>query len=203
MAWRKAIPWSLVVFRFLIGLSLIFAARLSSIAGLWLGAMVAAGFISDIFDGVLARRWNSASSALRLADSGVDIVFYLGVLAALVQRHWPAIHERLGLLTAVLVLEAINALLGFIKFRRIASYHSYVAKFWGFLLAASTVTFLALGHGAWLLTVAFGWGIVSELEVLTMSVVLPEWTHDVKTLARAIALRREILARRAAQLQVG
>jgi len=199
LAWRKTVPWSLVVFRFLLGPALFLVARDASVADAWLGVMVVAGFLSDVYDGVLARRWGTASSALRIADSGVDIFFYVGVLAALVERHWPAIHARLGLLAVVLALEGINCLVSFIKFRRMASYHSYVAKFWGFLLAASTVTLLTLDRGAWLLTLALAWGMVNELEVLAMSLLLPEWTHDVKTLARAIAIRREVLARQSEQ----
>lgn len=195
MTWRKTIPWSFVVFRFLLGPALFLAAREPAIASAWMGVMIVAGFVSDIYDGVLARRWGTASSALRIADSGVDIVFYLGVLAALVQRHWPAIHARLGLIAAVLALEGINVLVSFIKFRRMASYHSYAAKFWGFLLAVATFTLLMFGQGTWLLTLALAWGIVNELEVLAMSLLLPVWTPDVKTLARAIAIRRQVLAR--------
>jgi CDP-diacylglycerol--glycerol-3-phosphate 3-phosphatidyltransferase len=199
LAWRKTIPWSLVVFRFLLGPALLLAAR-SSIAGFWLGAMVIAGFLSDVYDGVLARRWNTASSALRIADSAIDIVFYLGVLAAVVQRHWAAIRDRLWLLVAVIALEILNCVFGLIKFRRMPSYHSNVAKFWGFLLAVSTVAVMSFNSAHWLVTLALAWGIVYELEVFAMSVLLPKWTRDVKTLSRALALRRELLSQSAPEL---
>jgi len=38
-------------------------------------------------------------------------------------------------------------------------------------------------------------GIVTNLEGLTMSLMLPRWQNDVKTLAAARRLRREMLAR--------
>jgi phosphatidylglycerophosphate synthase len=202
LTWRKAIPWSLVVFRFLLGPALVLAARRPSVAGPWLGALVVAGFFSDVYDGVLARRWNTASSALRTADSAVDILFYLGVLAAVVQRHGLEIRERLWLLAAVIALELLNSLCGFIKFRRMPSYHSYAAKLWGFLLAASAITLLSLNRGQWLITLALVWGIVCELEGLAMTALLPQWTHDVKTLARAVAVRRKILASRSSRVPV-
>jgi CDP-diacylglycerol--glycerol-3-phosphate 3-phosphatidyltransferase len=84
-----------------------------------------------------------------------------------------------------------------------ASYHSYAAKLWGFLLAASAVSLLTLGSGTWLVSLALVWGIASELEVLAMSMVLPEWTPDVKTLVRAIAIRRDILARQSKHIAAG
>jgi CDP-diacylglycerol--glycerol-3-phosphate 3-phosphatidyltransferase len=194
MRWRKTIPWSLVVFRALLSPALFFAARRSSIAGLWLGAMVAAGFVSDIYDGVLARRWSTATSALRRADSAVDIFFYLGVLSAVIVRSGHAIRERLWLLVTVIALEILNCLFGFIKFRRMPSYHSYTAKLWGALLAISAITLLSLDRAYRLVTLALAWGIVCELEVFAMSALLPEWTHDVKTLARAFAIRRQMLS---------
>ena len=200
LAWRKTIPWSLVVFRALLGPVLVLAAFRPSVAGLWLGAMVAAGFLSDIYDGVLARRWNTATSALRRADSAVDVLFYLGVLSALIVRHGHAIRERIGLLAAVIALELLNCLFGLIKFRRMPSYHSYSARLWGALLAASTIILLSFNRSRWLVTLALVWGIASELESLAMTALLPQWMHDVKTLAQALAIRREMLSSSVPQL---
>ncbi len=160
----------------------------------WLGAMVAAGFLSDVYDGILARRWKTDTDVLRVADSAVDMVFYLGVLAAIVERHWPVLRERTWLLLAVLSLEAVRMAFDWVKFKRLASYHSYTAKLWGALLAAATVALLCFDRWHWILTLALVWGIVSDLEGLAMSVILPEWRRDVKTLRRALELRREMRA---------
>lgn len=196
------IPWSLVAFRFLLGPALVLTARQSSIAGFWLGAMVVAGFLSDVYDGALARRWNTASSALRVADSAVDIAFYLGVLAAIMQRDGSAIRERLWLLVAVIALELFNCLFGLIKFHRMPSYHSYAARVWGFLLAVSAVTLLTFNRGHWLVTITLAWGVMYEFVVLAMSALLPEWAHDVKTLPRALAIRREALSQNQPRIPV-
>ena len=42
-------------------------------------------------------------------------------------------------------------------------------------------------------TAALAWGILCDLEGLTMTALLPVWTHDVKTLARALELRGTML----------
>lgn len=194
---RKAIPWAMVIFRALLAPTMIAAAVWLTSPQLWLGAMIAAGFLSDVYDGILARRWGTATAALRISDSAVDTVFYLGVLAVIVLRHWPAVRERLWLLATVLALEAIRAAFDWLKFRRMASYHSYAAKLWGVLLAIATIALLCFDSAYWLLTVALIWGIVCDLEGLAMSALLPVWTHDVKTLGRAVELRRQILSRTA------
>jgi phosphatidylglycerophosphate synthase len=193
MKMKAAIPWCMVVFRCLLGPAIAIVARLAH-PQIWLGAMIAAGFLSDVYDGILARRWKTDTDALRVADSAVDIVFYLGILAAVVERHWPAVRERWGLLIAVLSLEVIRMVFDWLKFRRMASYHSYTAKAWGILLAAATVALLCFDSSSWILTLALAWGIVCDLEGLAMSLILPKWTRDVKTLSRALAIRRCTLA---------
>jgi CDP-diacylglycerol--glycerol-3-phosphate 3-phosphatidyltransferase len=131
---------------------------------------------------------------LRIADSAADTVFYVGVLVAVVERHWPVIHERLWLVAALLGLEAARFIFDWVKFRRIASYHSYASKAWGALLAMATIALLCFDGAFWLTTVAIVWGILCDLEGLAMSAILPQWAHDVKHLRRALRIRRKMLA---------
>ena len=191
---RKAIPWSMVVFRVLLGPPLPsprFACPLPSPGS---GLMIAAGFLSDVYDGILARRWGTETAALRVADSAADTVFYLGVLSAVIARHWPVLRDRLTLLIVLLALEAARYLFDWIKFRRIASYHSYASKAWGALMAAATIALLCFDRAFWMVTLALVAGILCDLEGLAMSALLPQWTYNVKTLRRALALRRRMQA---------
>lgn len=161
--------------------------------------MIVAGLLSDIYDGILARRWGTATAALRIADSAIDIVFYFGVLVAVIERHWPALRERNLLVTAVVALEVLHGLFDRMKFGRISSYHSYAAKVWGLLLAASAVALLGFDQAGFLLTTALAWGILCQLEGFAMSVMLPEWTHDVKTLRSAWLIRKQMLQSQSAE----
>jgi hypothetical protein len=76
-----------------------------------------------------------------------------------------------------------------------ASYHSYASKAWSALLALATIALLCFNRGFWLTTVAIAWGILCDMEGLVMSALLPEWTHDVKNLRRALRIRRKMLAK--------
>ena len=78
------------------------------------------------------------------------------------------------------------------KYRRMASYHSYASKAWGIVLAAAAIAALCFDGAFWILTLALAWGIMCDLEGLTISMLLPEWTCDVKTLGRAFMLRRQM-----------
>lgn len=197
---RLQIPWSMIAIRAALGPAIAITARLPN-PELWLGEMIAAGFLSDVYDGILARRWGTAGPRLRLADSAADTVFYLGVLAAILERQWPVLHASLGLLVALLALELTRWIFDYVKFRRLASYHSYAAKIWGVLLVAATLALLCFNRAFWLVTLALAWGILCDLEGLIMSLLLPQWTHDVKSLPRAVLLRREMRAKPHAQIR--
>ena len=202
MTWRTTIPWSLVAFRLFLGPLLVLASSRASGPEPWLGLLFLTGPLSDIFDGVLARRFGTATSALRISDTIVDIIFYLFVLIAVIMINGPAIRHRIWLIAAVIIIEAARLLLDLTKFGRIASYHSYSAKLFGLLLMLSVGWLFSSKQDIWLLTASLVWGILSELEGLAFSILLPEWIHDVKTLARALELRRELLQSRATHVHI-
>jgi phosphatidylglycerophosphate synthase len=200
LPWRTAIPWSLIIIRLVLGPVIAFAAFRTSTPQPWLAVLFLAGPISDIFDGILARRFGTDTAALRISDTIVDIVFYLFVLMAIIAINAPAVRHRIWLIAAVIALEAARLLLDMLKFHRIASYHAYSAKLFGLLLMLAVGWLLCFRRDTWLVTVALLWGILSELEGFAFSILLPEWVHDVKSLPRALAIRRELLENRTAQV---
>jgi len=183
----------MAVFRALLGPALVAVAASVKRPEGWLGTMIVFGFTSDVFDGILARRWRTDTGALRLADSICDVVFYLGIAVVALQHHWPVIRSRVWLLVTVLAFEALRILCDWLKYGRMASYHSYAAKAWGALLASAAVALICFNSGSALLTVALAWGIGCNVESLAMTALLPKWTHDVKSIAHALELRRGML----------
>lgn len=193
---RPAIPWVLVLSRALMAPVLVIVALSHGNARIVFGVILVAGVLSDIFDGILARRWNCATSRLRVADSAVDTVFYIGVAAAILIRFPGVIWRNLSLLLILVALELLRHGFDFIRFRKMASYHSWFSKAWGLLLLAASVSLLCLGRFPFLISLALVWGIVCDLEGLAISMVLPAWQPDIRTLGRAWAVRREAEARK-------
>jgi CDP-diacylglycerol--glycerol-3-phosphate 3-phosphatidyltransferase len=183
----------LIAFRLVLGPVIAVAAFRSTVPHPWLGILFLTGPISDIFDGILARRFGTATAPLRISDTIVDIVFYIFSLFAVVSVNAPAIRSRIWLIGVVIGLEAMRLVLDLFKFGRIASYHTYSAKFFGLLLMIAVSWLLGSERDTWLLTLALIWGILSEVEGLAFSILLPEWVHDVKTLPRALEIRRSLL----------
>jgi CDP-diacylglycerol--glycerol-3-phosphate 3-phosphatidyltransferase len=187
----EGIPWAMAAGRALLGPVLIAGERCGW-NGLMLAWLVVAALLSDIFDGVLARRWKCDTAGVRLFDSMADTVFYACVAIALWIGQPQILRANAGLLAALLALEAMRFGLDFARFGKPASYHSYLAKTWGLVMAIAVVA--AFGWGAsGLMPVALALGIASDLEGLAMSVVLPVWRKDVKTLRAAWRLRRQMV----------
>jgi phosphatidylglycerophosphate synthase len=188
VAVKVVIPWSMVISRAVMGPVLV-AITTWGVAGWVLSTIVVLTLVDDIADGMLARHWGTASPALRLADSCADTVFYLGTAVAMWLRAPQTLRENVYLIVVLFALEAGRYVLDFAKFGKAASYHSYMAKAWALVLALAIVCVLARGGPVWMVTVAAALGILVNLEGVAMSLLLPQWQNDVKTLGVAMRIR--------------
>ena len=148
-------------------------------------ACLIAAFLSDYFDGVIARR----------LDSAADSLFYLACVAVAWHLHPQAIRERWMSLGILAALELTRYLFDLLKFRREASYHMYSSKFWGLCLFIGFYALLVHGHTGMLVSLAVYAGIVADLEGLLISLVLRRWQSDVPSFVHAIRLRRGVPGR--------
>jgi CDP-diacylglycerol--glycerol-3-phosphate 3-phosphatidyltransferase len=185
---KERIPWLMVATRAVLGPVVILGER-AKWNGITLAVLIVMALLSDIFDGVLARRWKCDTAGVRLFDSMADIVFYVCCAAALWMRH-PSVVRGLALpIAAVVGLEALGLATAFVKFGKLPSYHSYIAKIWGLVLASALVAAFVTKHPEGWLIAALGLGALSNLEGVSMSLIMPVWRQDVKTLAEAWRLR--------------
>jgi phosphatidylglycerophosphate synthase len=188
---RWAVPWAMAAARALLGPVVIVGDRCKW-SPMALAGLVVTALLSDVFDGALARRWRVDTAGVRLFDSMCDLAFYVCVGVALWLYQPQILHGNLALLYALLAIEAANFAANFAKFGRPASYHSYLAKAWGLMLAGAIAIGLAAGDAGWLMRVALLMGIASNAETIAMSLMLPVWRRDVKTIAEAWRIRKEI-----------
>lgn len=186
------LPGGLVFMRFLLGPMLLLLA-LTGINNFWIIIALVVGFLSDVFDGIVARRLGVATESLRVADSWVDGVYYLCIATAVWLLHADVIKDFRWPLLIVLSTLLLSWVIEVLKFGRLASYHAYAAKLWGITLFAASVSLLGFGYGGiclWLVVVV---GVLGHLEGIAMTLVLPRWTHDVTGLPHALRLRHQIM----------
>jgi CDP-diacylglycerol--glycerol-3-phosphate 3-phosphatidyltransferase len=158
-------------------------------AGWAFGACLVVAFLSDVFDGIVARRLGVATPGLRRLDSIADSLFYLAALFAAWHGHRDALTSRAGLLGTLLTLELLRYAVDWLKFRREASYHMWSSKLWGIALFAGCFQLLALGRDGWTVDAAIVCGIVADLEGLAISATLRQWRTDVPTIVHALRWR--------------
>src|SRR5580698_3387112 len=192
---KHQIPSLMAAARAALGAVIVIGER-AGWSGLTLATMVVTALLSDIYDGVLARRWKCDTAAVRLFDSMADNVFYVGAAVALWMRQPQLMRSFEAPIGIVLGIEVFKFVFDFVKFGKPSSYHSYLAKTWGLVLATTVVMSFAMHRNAvlqiaWWASLALG--VIACLEGFAMSLILPEWRHDLKTLARALAARRQIL----------
>lgn len=152
---------------------------------------LAAAFLSDIFDGVLARRLGVATANLRRLDSAADTLFYAACAFAAWHLHPSAITERLLPLGVLAALEVARYAVDWMKFRREASYHMWSSKAWGIALFAGFFSLLVLGSQGIAVSLAVYMGIVADLEGLAISIMLPRWQTDVPSFVHVLRARRD------------
>jgi CDP-diacylglycerol--glycerol-3-phosphate 3-phosphatidyltransferase len=169
---------------------MILMGALLSWPGPWLAAILIVAFLSDVFDGILARRLGVATERLRLADSVVDVGFYLCVAGSCLLAYPEVWRQHKTGILLVAALEAGRWIFDLIKFGKIASYHMWSAKLWGILLFLGFGEVFVRGGPGVLFTAAVVVGVVNEIEGFLASLILPRWQHDVPSVWHAWALRR-------------
>jgi CDP-diacylglycerol--glycerol-3-phosphate 3-phosphatidyltransferase len=183
-----ALVLALTGLRLLLGPLLVWLA-LRGVAGAPAVALCLAAFASDYFDGVLARRSGVDSAAVRRFDSATDTVFFLSAAWAAWLLYAGLLRPWLWMVGAIVALEIARYAFDAVKFRREAAYHAWSAKAWGLSLFGALVALFGFGSAVPLVPLALALGIVADAEGLAISVILPVWTHDVKSVVHALRIR--------------
>lgn len=195
------IPGILVGVRFAIApLLLLDALDHNTGLGFIIGYIIAV--LSDIFDGILARRLGVSTAQLRQADSWADISLYLCIAISVWLVHPNVILDfKIPLLLAIAAQLTLFAI-SLIKFRKFPSFHTYSAKTWGLTLLVATVTLFGFGYNQplWL---AIAFCLINSLEEIVMTLILPEWQCDVLSIFHAINLRQTLMAETKHQDAIG
>jgi CDP-diacylglycerol--glycerol-3-phosphate 3-phosphatidyltransferase len=157
--------------------------------GLVFAGVVLVAFVSDYFDGVIARKLGVASPELRHFDSRADLVFYATAAWAVWRLH-PDVVRSVAVPGLVVVgLDVVRHIFDFAKFGRDVAYHAWSSKVWGLSLALALVLLMGFGVSQPFVGITVILGLIAQIEGLLISVALPVWTHDVPTLIHGLRIR--------------
>jgi phosphatidylglycerophosphate synthase len=184
----RSVPLGLTVLRLLLAPVLVWLVYADA-PGVVFASVVLVAFVSDYFDGVIARRLGVASAELRHFDSRADLVFYATAAWAVWRLHPDVVRSVAVPGLIVIGLDVIRHIFDFAKFGRDVAYHAWSSKVWGLSLALALVLLMGFGISRPFVGITVILGLIAQIEGLLISVALPVWTHDVPTLIHALRIR--------------
>lgn len=176
---KFTLPNLLTGFRFIAAPMLLWLAW--SGYGWWFMGLLAVSFLTDLLDGYVARLTGQMSAFGAILDSWADVVIYLTIALGCYWL-WPDIVVRERLYVGFFVgCCLLPALVGFCKFGRFTSYHTWGVKFAAAAMGLS-LYLLFLGDIAWPFRVASVIGILAALEEIGITLILSEPESNVRSI---------------------
>ncbi len=187
----KKLPLILIYSRLAIGLIIILLSllRIDHYAFFAI-TLLTIGLLTDIFDGIIARRLNISTQLLRRLDSAIDQVFFISVALATYIQCPGFFRTNAAKLIILFGFEALTYLVSFLKFRKEIATHSIGAKIWTLLLFATLIQIIVQCNSGILFNCCFWIGLLTRLEIIAIILTLKKWTNDVPTIYHAIQLRQ-------------
>lgn len=147
-------------------------------------AVLASALLTDLLDGLLARRLGQVSDRGAELDSLGDLCIYLTVPVA-AWWLWPEVVLRDPVTVAVIVASyTCTSALGLLRYGRVKSFSTWSGRVSACVLSAGVVLLL-LDVSVWPLRVAAAVVVLSDLEEIAMLALLPRWQANVPSLWHA------------------
>lgn len=178
----KNIPFLLIYSRILIGFVIIVLAFVEiHYKPETIAALMIIGLLTDVFDGIIARKLNVASEKLRVWDSNVDQFFWLSVLFTVFYLNQNFLFANWMWITLIILLEASCYIISYIKFKKTIATHSYMAKLWTLSLLAFLIDLSLNTDSTYIFWLCIFLGIISRLEIIVIILKLKKWRADVSS----------------------
>ena len=186
----KKVPIALIYSRIIIGITILIIA-LSNVANYSILAitLLIIGLLTDILDGIIARRIGISSEKLRRLDSLADQVFWIMIAIATFVQCPEFFKSNSVKLILLLCAEGLIYLISYLKFKKEVATHAISSKIWTLILFATLIQIMSTCKSGILFELCFYAGIITRLEIIAIILILRKWTTDVPTVYHAIRLR--------------
>jgi cardiolipin synthase len=148
------------------------------------------GLTSDILDGIIARYKNQSSEKLRRMDSQADMIFWLSIGFATWLLYPHLIEAHLVAIRILLAMEVSCYAISIMRFKKETCTHAYLSKLWGITLLIAFTSLIGFNHAGLPFTLAIITGLVSHIDRILITLILPTWTHDVPSAYHALLIKK-------------
>ena len=190
-------PQALILFRFLCAPVILGAAYfVGEEAKPLILVLMYLGLLSDILDGIVARKMNVSSAALRRMDSQTDMIFWLSIGFATWMLYPQLIRDNALAIYTILAMEAAVYAISLLKFKRETCTHAFLSKLWGITLLIAFTSLIGFNHAGIPFFAAITMGLISHVDRILITLILPEWTHDIPSTYHAYLIRKGVKFKR-------
>jgi phosphatidylglycerophosphate synthase len=188
---KQNIPFSLIIFRLFLGpIMILLTYKFNDSIRFELVILLILGLLSDIFDGIIARKIGVSSEKLRRMDSQTDLIFWLCVGYCCYLLNPEIIFENKFSILFIFAMEALTYIFSITKFGKETCTHALLSKLWGISLFICFVAIIGFGYGGITFLSAVVLGFISHIDVLLIIYFLPKWTHDVPSCYHAYCIKK-------------
>jgi len=159
-------------------------------------ALTIFGLLTDIFDGIIARKLGVSTQRLRRLDSSVDQVFFISVAIATYIQCPEFFKTNMMKLIILFSTEGLAYLICYLKFKKEIATHTIGAKIWTLLMVATLLQIMLQCESGILFQLFFWVGMVTRIEIIAILFILKQWAHDIPSVYQAIQIRRGINIKR-------
>ena len=189
----KNIPYLLIAIRFVFAPIIFFLAFTKAEESRFIIlSLMFIGLLTDIFDGIIARKVGVSSEKLRRLDSQVDLVFWLSLGFAAYFINTELIKSQWKNIALIFIMEALCYIISFIKFKKETCTHAFLSKMWRLSLLISFTYLIGFQQAGWAFYLTIILGFVSHLDVILIILILPKWQYDVPSFYHAWKIRKGI-----------
>lgn len=142
--------------------------------------------ISDVLDGIIARRLGISNENLRVMDTKTDTIFWFSCLFSICVNQNDFIISHLIPIGILVLSEIVIIIIGKIKFHARISFHTIISKFWALLLLIFFIDLMIDGKALYTFQAAFWYGMITQLEIITIAFLIKENQTDIPSLIQAI-----------------
>lgn len=154
--------------------------------------MLAISFFTDAIDGFLARKYKVTSVMGARLDSIADDMTVLMAIIGVFRLKPEFIQQELVLIIILLALLVIQTVMALVRYGKISSFHTYLAKIAAVLQGSFLILLFFLPEPPLtLFYIASAVTILELLEEMIMVAVLPEWKANVHGLYWALKDRKK------------
>lgn len=187
----NSIPFLLIYSRIVIAITvgLIAISEIDNYA-IWIVSLISFGLLTDVFDGIIARKLNISTDKLRIWDSNVDQFFWLIVIASVFYLNFSFVKENFLWIAIILLLEFSSYLISYLKFKRTIATHSILAKVWTLSLLWFLIDLTLHSTSEVAFYSCIFLGVISRIEINLIVLRLKKWATDIPSILAVSKINR-------------